>query len=125
MKLAVFIWVLLLLFVFALIGCSQDDDDDDSADDDSASCPDVSGTWTLTEHCEADLIGSALEIVQVGCDLTEFGTWEGWTGTVEPDGSTQWSGNAGTTPMTCTGAFVGNTVSVTCDPPCDVEAVKN
>jgi hypothetical protein len=33
-------------------------------------CPDVSGTWKVTQHCDPSLVGMMLDVTETNCALT-------------------------------------------------------
>jgi hypothetical protein len=89
------------------------------AGNNGGSCPDLAGTWTFSDHCEAALVGEDYEVTQEGCTLTVSAP--GWTGTVEPGGNVTLSGPAGGGAiMTCTGQATTNRLAASCSPPCEV-----
>ena len=75
-------------------------------------CPDISGTWTITNHCESEMIGSPATVLQNGCSIT-VSEWN-FTGTVSSSGAITMSGSPSGDPMTCTGTASTSTISVNC-----------
>lgn len=86
-------------------------------------CADVSGTWTIDQHCEADMVGDDFDVSQSGCALTVPAV--GWTGTVTAAGGLTLGGPAGGNVLTCTGTVSQSHFSVDCQPGgCHVEMSK-
>ena len=117
----------LLAFCLACASEKSRDDDDTSGSSSSSNssgtessgngggnCPDASGTWTISTHCESELIGSMTTITQNGCSFTEQAF--GFSGTINDDGSFTATGNPGGGELTCTGSVEGNSMSQTCEP---------
>jgi hypothetical protein len=77
----------------------------------SGACPDVSGTWKVTAHCDSSLIGQTAPVTQNGCSLTFGGLFNGFTATVTTDNKISVSG-----PQTCSGTVAGNSIAMTCTP---------
>jgi hypothetical protein len=82
-----------------------------SAAPSGASCPDVSGNWKVTAHCDPTLIGKAAVVTQNGCSLTFAAPFDGFTGTVTADGQLSVSG-----PQSCSGTAGATSLSMTCTP---------
>jgi len=83
----------------------------------SGSCPDVSGSWTLTDHCESSFIGMSLMVTQRDCALSFASPFDAFSGTVTTDGKITLSG-----PQDCTGTATTTSVSMNCTPdPCPVK----
>lgn len=86
-----------------------------SPDGGSAGCSDVSGTWTVTSHCDPSLVGQKAVVTQTDCSLSFSAPFNLFTGTV-----------TGTTitlsgPQSCTGTVMANSISMMCTPgTCDV-----
>jgi len=103
------------LAVVLLAGCGGGGGSNDN-------CPSMAGTWTVTEHCEAPVVGSQVVVTQFGCDITSV--WDGsatFTGTIDESGNSTISGNPGGGPITCTGSVSGNTWTSYCESiDCDV-----
>jgi hypothetical protein len=87
-----------------------------SSDGGGAACPDVSGTWTVTAHCDASLVGQKAIVTQTDCSLSFAAPFDGFTGTLTTDAKITLSG-----PQTCTGTVTASSISMMCTPgTCDV-----
>ena len=87
-----------------------------SPDGGSAGCPSVVGTWKITAHCDASLIGQSVVVTQTDCTLSFAEPFNGFAGTVTSDGKVSLSG-----PQSCTGTVTASSISMTCTPgTCDV-----
>ena len=83
----------------------------------NASCPDVSGEWTLTDHCEAAYIGMTLNVTENACVLSFAAPFDAFSGSVTSGGKITLSG-----PQSCTGTATATSVSMNCTPdPCPVK----
>src|SRR5689334_567317 len=81
------------------------------------SCPDVSGNWTLTDHCEASYIGMTLTVIENDCALSFAAPFAAFAGNVTADGKIMLTG-----PQDCTGTATATSVSMSCTPdPCPVK----
>ena len=114
------------MLALALAGCSDDGGNGDggSGGDGSGACPQIAGAYTITAHCVAAQIGTEVNVSQSGCTLTQFDPWTGWSGTISPGGGMSWSGDAGSTLMTCTGSYSQGVITGSCTPSCDVTLTK-
>lgn len=106
----------LLLLALAGAACSACGSDSSgseanvrSADGDS--CPDVSGRWTITEHCEAAFIGQTLQVTQTDCALSIAAPFDGFSGSVTRDEEITLSG-----PQSCTGTATADAIVMNCTP---------
>ena len=106
-----------LLGICLAPACSSTPDNDEE-------CLDMSGTWTITEHCEPSFVGAVAVISQSGCHITNISTWQGWSGTVDPDGSFTISGYGGSEFITCTGTLTPTSAHVSCQPACNVSFTR-
>ncbi|HWZ90453.1 MAG TPA: hypothetical protein VNW92_16430 [Polyangiaceae bacterium] len=77
----------------------------------SAGCPDVSGTWRVTAHCDATLVGMSLTVTETACALSFAAPFNGFTGSVSDAGKITLSG-----PQSCTGDATASAISMTCTP---------
>ena len=107
-----------LLASMALVSCGSST----ALQPDAASCPDLSGSWTVTAHCVPSQVGQTFSITQTGCTYGE--SYPGWTGSVAADGTLTSSGPAGDKPMTCTGTSSGSPITMSCNPTCDVAMTR-
>lgn len=89
-------------------------------------CPDVSGPWTVREHCSQDMIGLVSTITQDGCSISsDWGGPAPFTGAVSSDGALTMSGSTGETVQTCTGSLADDTITLDCTPDaCHVVTTK-
>jgi hypothetical protein len=89
-------------------------------------CPDVAGSWTIRDHCEASLVGDPVVITQNGCSFTaDWGGGSVFTGTFTGNTGTM-TGDTGSQTLTCTGDLVSDTWTVDCTPGnCQVVVQKN
>ena len=79
----------------------------------SGDCPNLSGTWVITAHCEASFLGQSSTVTQTGCSYMV--STEGYTcsGTVNGDGSvTQTCDVDGT--LECAGQLSEPTLTMFC-----------
>jgi len=77
-----------LVALLLLCACSSSSPSSGSLSPDggSAACPDVAGTWNITAHCDASLIGQSVAVTQTDCTLSFAAPFDGFTGTVTNDG---------------------------------------
>jgi hypothetical protein len=86
----------------------------------NSSCPDVSGSWKVTKHCEASLVGATLDVTETSCALTFAAPFDQFMGSVTADGKITLSG-----PQSCTGTATAQSVSMVCTPgTCDVTLAR-
>jgi hypothetical protein len=71
----------------------------------------VSGTWTVTAHCDASLVGQKAIVTQTDCSLSFAAPFDGFTGILTADGKITLSGA-----QACTGTVTASTISMTCTP---------
>ncbi len=74
-------------------------------------CPDVSGTWTITQHCDATLVGQTLKVMQSDCTLSMASPFDQFMGSVTQDDKISLTG-----PQTCSGSATTDAVSMMCTP---------
>jgi hypothetical protein len=77
----------------------------------NSSCPDLSGAWDVTAHCESSLIGMTLQVTENDCMLSMAAPFDAFTGSVTADGTITLSG-----PQSCTGTATASAVSMNCTP---------
>ena len=77
----------------------------------SAGCPDVSGTWKVTAHCDSTLVGMSLTVTETACALAFAAPFNGFNGNVSDTGKITLSG-----PQSCTGDATASAISMTCTP---------
>ena len=81
------------------------------------SCPDVSGSWDISAHCDASVIGMTLQVTEANCALSFAAPFDQFRGSVATDGKITLSG-----PQSCTGTATASSVSMDCTPaPCPVK----
>ncbi|HVW27510.1 MAG TPA: hypothetical protein VHC69_19230 [Polyangiaceae bacterium] len=108
------------LFALAVLACACGSDSSGapskSAGANGDSCPDVAGTWAVTKHCDASLVGASAVVSESNCALSFQPPFNGFTGSVGADGSITLSG-----PQSCSGTVSQDSISLSCTPsPCDV-----
>ncbi len=79
-------------------------------------CIDMTGAWTISQHCETDLVGMTVNITQNECNISMGAPFTGWTGAVNANGSLISTGQGAGTTMTCTGTVAGNLATLSCTP---------
>jgi hypothetical protein len=75
------------------------------------SCPDISGTWTVTAHCDTSLIGQKAVVTESACALSFAAPFNGFTGSVSAGGGITLGG-----PQSCTGTVSSSSITMTCTP---------
>jgi hypothetical protein len=75
------------------------------------SCPDVSGAWQVTDHCDSSLIGMTMNVTETACALTFSKPFDVFSGNVTTDGKITISGV-----QTCTGNASSSAISMSCTP---------
>ena len=90
------------------IGCSSSSTDDKPS---NGNCPSAAGSWTVTKHCEASLVGMTATVAQESCALSFAAPFNGFTGEVSADGGVTLNG-----PQSCTGALSNDAIELTCTP---------
>jgi len=98
-------WFAGLTLALFVGGCGGNGDGNGDGND---NCPDMTGTWEVTAHCEPTVVGSEVVVTQDGCDITSV--WDGsstFTGTLDEDGNATITGNPGGGEITCTGSVSG------------------
>src|SRR6478735_10887274 len=89
----------------------------------NSSCPDVSGDWTLTDHCEASFIGMTLTVTEKDCALSFASPFDAFSGSVTTDGKIMLTG-----PQDCSGTATSTSVSMNCTSstpgPCPVKLAR-
>lgn len=104
---------LLQCLLCLLCACSSNSS---PSSDGNGACPNVSGTWKITAHCDASLIGQTPVVTQTGCSFSVAAPFNGFAGTVSNDDKITLSG-----PQTCTGTATASSITMTCTPgTCDV-----
>jgi hypothetical protein len=106
-----------LAFLACSCGSSDSGKNDGSGGGASAGCPNLSGAWTITEHCMADLLGKPVVISANGCNLTITSPVAGQTviATVDQDGALELTVTGGSgAGMVCPGVATSSTISLGC-----------
>ncbi len=92
----------------ACAACSSSSSDP-SGEPGNGSCPDLSGAWDITAHCEPSFIGMTVQVTENACALSFSAPFDGFSGSVTPDGKITLSG-----PQSCTGTATTSDVSMNC-----------
>jgi len=95
------------LVCFVLVACGSDDDDSSA----NGNCPNVSGSWTVSEHCDASLVGKKADVTQTGCNLAFAAPFNGFSGSVTAAGDVSVTG-----PQTCSGKASSSEIALDCTP---------
>lgn len=77
----------------------------------NGSCPDLSGAWDVSAHCDPSLIGKTLQVTETACMLSMAAPFDAFSGSVTADGTISLSG-----PQNCTGTATSSAVSMNCTP---------
>ena len=80
--------------IAAILGACSDDDD-------GPQCPDVSGLWKVTQHCQPSAVGSQLAVQQSGCNFSTSGGE--FNGSVASSGEVSVTGSLAGFPIQCSG----------------------
>ncbi len=77
-----------------------------------STCPDLSGRWTITEHCAAHFVGATVTLTQSGCSATDE---DGVPVELEPDGTFTVMGTSPDgEPLDCTGTATTTKITERC-----------
>lgn len=87
-------------------------------------CTDVTGTWTIAEHCNAGFVGMSSTASQSGCTFTLGAPFSGFAGTTGGDGSVSLTGNIEGEAITCTGTVSSSSMDLTCNGDCTVRLTR-
>lgn len=115
-----------LSFVLAFLVCACGSDSSGTPSNSTggsgnAACPDITGTWAVTKHCDASLVGSSAVVSQHDCKLSFAAPFDGFTGSVGTDATVTLSG-----PQSCTGKAASDSISLACTPgTCDVTLTRS
>ncbi len=91
----------------------------------SSSCPNISGTWKVTQHCVSEYVGLTFPVAQSGCSFTTGDPFANFMGTVGANDEVTLSGPAGSSqPITCSGAVASGVIALNCQPSCAVSLQK-
>jgi hypothetical protein len=83
-------------------------------------CPDVSGTWTITQHCDTSLVGEKAVVTETGCSLSFAAPFDGFSGMVAAGGGITLTGA-----QSCTGTVEASSITMVCTPgSCDVTLTR-
>ena len=114
-----------LWFCVSLAGCGDDDAGGGNTDGGQTQCIDLSGTWTVDEHCGgAAVVGMTVPVTQTGCAFTTGGTFAGFAGTIDESGAITLSGVANNQQIDCTGTATATRITETCTGDCNVVMTK-
>jgi len=79
------------------------------------SCPQLAGAWTITEHCEASLIGVGSTVTQSGCSYTTTSGDFVCDGTIMEDGELSHACTSPDGSVVCSGSADGDAMQLECD----------
>ncbi len=104
--------VLAALLASGFAGCGDDD----------GACPDLSGAWTIDQHCVPEYVGGAVSVQQTGCSLQSSGAgFDNFTGGVTASGAINIGGVAGGDVINCAGTAAPTQITLDCaSGSCDV-----
>jgi hypothetical protein len=92
----------------------------DAPDSGGGACPDASGTWTITQHCDTSLVGEKVVVTQTDCSLSFAAPFDGFAGTLTTGGGITLTGA-----QSCSGTVSGSTITMVCTPgTCDVALTR-
>jgi hypothetical protein len=97
----------------ALLGACSDDDD-------GPACPNVSGQWEITQHCQPSAVGSRLVVEQNGCTVSTSGANAQFDGSVAASGEVSVNGSLLGLPIQCSGTATPTHVTLNCAGGCQV-----
>lgn len=112
--------VVLALLTLAAISCGGDDTKDSGTPTGDAAnydgCIDLSGTWTIANHCSSALVGMTVAVTQDKCHATTGPNFPGLSGDIAADGTFNISGTFAGTTVTCVGNASDKQISESCTP---------
>jgi hypothetical protein len=113
--------IVLLVLACAAISCGGDDTKDSGTPAGDAasyanSCIDLTGTWTLANHCSSALIGMTVAVTQDKCHATTGPNFPGLSGDIAADGTFNISGMFGGATVTCVGTATDKKITESCTP---------
>jgi hypothetical protein len=82
-----------------------------SSSGDGGTCPDVSGAWKITAHCDSSLVGQSVMVTENACSLSFAAPFNGFMGSVTTDGKISLTG-----PQSCSGTASPTSIMMTCTP---------
>lgn len=103
--------LIVALLLLAACGSDTSGNEGTTGSTGGESCPDVSGNWKVTAHCDPSLVGQGVSITEKSCGLTFAAPFNGFTGTVTEAGKITLSG-----PQSCTGDASATAVTMSCTP---------
>lgn len=110
----------LLLVGACFVLCNACGSDSAGSENTGKTCPDVSGTWQVTEHCVASLVGASASVKQTGCELSFDAPFDGFSGSVTSDGKITIGGV-----QDCVGNATSSAISMLCTPgDCQVKLAR-
>lgn len=99
-----------LTLLAVIVGCTTGED-----------CPDISGDWEVTSHCNDDFVGAVVAFEQDGCEVESGGSFEGFSGTVSDNGDLNIGGEGGGSDViTCEGVATSGQITIECSDGCNV-----
>ncbi len=118
-------WISAAAMIFALCAaCDSSTRRGGSGDGGAGGCVDVSGGWTIADHCTAELEGVSLSASQTGCTFTVSGPFEGFEGKAGGGGAVEISGTVEGETISCTGTATTSSMDLTCNGDCTVRLVS-
>jgi len=85
-----------------------------ACEEEGASCPDIDGPWTISQHCEEEYLQDSVTVEQEACSFsTEIEPAE-LTGTISSSGALEMQGMVGIREMTCDGDARTANISLDC-----------
>jgi hypothetical protein len=108
--------------VFATLACGDDSNDSagGAAGSGGQACPDLSGKWTVSNHCTSLLVGMEVIVTQNGCDVVTSGSFPNYTGKVQSDGKFTVSGTSAGVSVACAGTSTAHQLTLACTGNCNV-----
>jgi hypothetical protein len=76
-------------------------------------CINLSGTWTIDQHCQSSSVGQTVTVGQTDCNITYSSPFDGWTGKISGS-SIGCSGPAGSEMLSCNGTATTTTINLSC-----------
>jgi len=103
--------IAMCLLLFACSSSTETTKESGAAGAGGDACPDVSGTWKVSQHCESSLIGLSVSVTEQDCALSFAAPFDQFSGSVSADDRITLSG-----PQNCTGSVTAGAISMTCTP---------
>lgn len=87
-------------------------------------CADLSGDWTIDQHCESVFVGDSLKLNQNGCEFDMDEPFPDFGGTISADGSITVGGTFEGDVINCTGTATTSQITLKCDDGCNIVIKK-